>query len=89
MRGELGRRTTRSRSWGVLKRSRHAAIRGPERPARYLPLKAGERLYAQTLQSFTYLEERLACGGLDLPDGARPLASFGREGKVIREGDVS
>jgi isopenicillin N synthase-like dioxygenase len=31
----------------------------PERPARYPPLKAGEHLYAQTVQSFTYLKQRL------------------------------
>ncbi len=30
-----------------------------QRPARYPPVKAGEHLYAQTLQSFSYLKERL------------------------------
>jgi isopenicillin N synthase-like dioxygenase len=61
----------------------------PERPARYPPVKAGEHLYAQTLQSFTYLKQRLAKGELQLPDGARPLSSFGQEGKVIHERSVS
>lgn len=54
-----------------------------ERPARYPPLKAGEHLYAQTLQSFAYLKQRLARGELSLPAGARPLSSFGQEGKLI------
>jgi isopenicillin N synthase-like dioxygenase len=58
---------------------------GPSRPARYPALKAGEHLYAQTVQSFTYLKERLARGELSLPSGARPLSSFGQEGKVIYE----
>jgi isopenicillin N synthase-like dioxygenase len=57
----------------------------PGRPVRYPPVKAGEHLYAQTVQSFTYLKERLARGELVLPSGARPLSSFGQEGKVIYE----
>jgi isopenicillin N synthase-like dioxygenase len=57
----------------------------PERPARYPAVKAGEHLYAQTVQSFTYLKQRLAAGELELPEGARPLSSFGQEGKVIYE----
>jgi isopenicillin N synthase-like dioxygenase len=57
----------------------------PERPARYPALKAGDHLYAQTLQSFGYLKARLAQGELQLPEGARPLSSFGQEGKVIYE----
>jgi hypothetical protein len=58
---------------------------GPERPSRYPAVKAGEHLYAQTVQSFTYLKERLARGELSLPEGARPMSSFGQEGKVIYE----
>jgi len=54
-----------------------------ERPARYAPVKAGEHLYAQTVQSFSYLKERLARGELQLPEGSRPLSSFGQEGKLI------
>jgi len=61
----------------------------PERPARYPSVKAGEHLYAQTLQSFSYLKERLARGELNLPAGARPLSSFGQEGKVIHDRDPS
>ena len=48
-------------------------------------MKAGEHLYAQTVQSFTYLKEQLAKGELLLPEGARPLSSFGQEAKVIYE----
>jgi len=58
---------------------------GSGQPSRYPPVKAGEHLYAQTVQSFTYLKERLARGELSLPEGARPLSSFGQEGKVIYE----
>jgi isopenicillin N synthase-like dioxygenase len=54
-----------------------------ERPPRYPALKAGEHLYAQTLQSFAYLKQRLARGELELPEGARPLSSFGQAGKLI------
>ena len=55
------------------------------RPARYPAVKAGEHLYAQTVQSFTYLKQRLARGELQLPNGARPLSSFGQEAKSIHE----
>jgi isopenicillin N synthase-like dioxygenase len=58
---------------------------GPSRPARYQPVKAGEHLYAQTVQSFEYLKQRFARGELSLPSGARPLSSFGQEGKLIYE----
>lgn len=55
-----------------------------ERPARYEPLVAGEHLFAQTAQSFTYLKRRIANGELRLPNGARPLSSFGREARLLR-----
>jgi isopenicillin N synthase-like dioxygenase len=51
-------------------------------PARYPALVAGEHLYAQTVQSFTYLKQRLQRGELRLPDGARPLSSFGQEART-------
>lgn len=44
-------------------------------------LIAGEHLFAQTAQSFGYLRERLAAGVIALPDGARPLSSFGQEAR--------
>ncbi len=46
---------------------------------RYGGVTAGEHLFAQTAQSFTYLRKRLAAGEITLPDNARPLYSLGRE----------
>ena len=54
----------------------------PQRPAAYGALIAGEHLYAQTIQSFRYLKQRLERGELTLPNGARPLSSFGQEARV-------
>ncbi|RMI38585.1 isopenicillin N synthase family dioxygenase [Streptomyces triticirhizae] len=53
----------------------------PERPAQP-PLLSGEHLFAQTAQSFRYLRERLETGSLTLPEGSRPLASFGQEART-------
>ena len=44
-------------------------------------LKAGEHLFAQTAQSFTYLKERRARGEIVLPEDAAPLSSFGQEAR--------
>jgi isopenicillin N synthase-like dioxygenase len=53
----------------------------PERPA--LPsLVAGEHLYAQTAQSFVYLQKRLAAGEISLPEGSVALSSFGQEARL-------
>ena len=49
----------------------------PTRPS----LVAGEHLFAQTAQSFTYLKERLARGEIELPQGALSLSSFGQQAK--------
>jgi isopenicillin N synthase-like dioxygenase len=46
---------------------------------RYERLVAGEHLLAQTAQSFTYLKRLLEAGELRLAEGARGLASFGRD----------
>ena len=46
---------------------------------RYDGVRAGDHLFAQTAQSFTYLQRRLASGEITLPDNARPLYSLGRE----------
>lgn len=51
-----------------------------ERPARPT-LVAGEHLFAQTAQSFRYLQERMARGEIRLPSGAVPLSSFGQEAR--------
>lgn len=49
----------------------------PDNPSRYAPVVCGEHLYAQTIQTFSYLKQRLANGTLSLPPGAKSLASFG------------
>jgi isopenicillin N synthase-like dioxygenase len=49
----------------------------PERPARP-GLVAGEHLFAQTAQTFSYLKQRVAAGETALPSGALGLSSFGR-----------
>lgn len=48
-------------------------------PACYAPLVCGEHLYAQTIQTFAYLKDRLARGEITLPKNAKHLASFGRK----------
>jgi isopenicillin N synthase-like dioxygenase len=45
---------------------------------RFEPIRAGEHLFAQTVQSFTYLRERLARGEIALPENAKALSSFGQ-----------
>jgi len=47
----------------------------PARPG----LVAGEHLFAQTAQSFTYQKQRLARGDIQLPARALGLSSFGQE----------
>ncbi|NGO90175.1 MAG: isopenicillin N synthase family oxygenase [Halomonas sp.] len=49
--------------------------------ARYAALTSGDHLYAQTIQTFRYLRERLAKGELRLPEGARDVGSLGQHGK--------
>lgn len=44
-------------------------------------LVAGEHLFAQTAQTFTYLKKRLAEGRIALPEGAQGLSSFGQEAR--------
>lgn len=57
------------------------AFATPEALAKYPPLSAGEHLFAQTAQCFTYLKKRLDDGTLTLGAGARPLYSLGRQEK--------
>jgi len=49
--------------------------------AKYPPLAAGDHLFAQTAQSFTYLKQRVERGELTLPDGSMKLSSFGQEAR--------
>ncbi|MFM0183631.1 2-oxoglutarate and iron-dependent oxygenase domain-containing protein [Paraburkholderia aspalathi] len=53
----------------------------PEALAKYQPVSAGDHLFAQTAQSFTYLKQRLERGELVLPEGSKGLASFGQQAR--------
>jgi isopenicillin N synthase-like dioxygenase len=55
----------------------------PDRPSAYPGVVAGEHLFAQTAQSFTYLKERLARGEITLPGASLPLSSFGQEARQL------
>jgi isopenicillin N synthase-like dioxygenase len=59
----------------------------PEALERYAPVAAGNHLFAQTAQSFTYLKERLARGELALPQGSKALASFGQQARYASMDD--
>jgi isopenicillin N synthase-like dioxygenase len=48
-------------------------------------LRAGEHLYAQTVQVFTYLQKRLAAGQISMPEMWMEKNSFGREAVISRE----
>jgi isopenicillin N synthase-like dioxygenase len=50
----------------------------PARPG----LTAGEHLFAQTAQTFTYLRQRLERGELSLPESSVGLSSFGQQAKL-------
>ena len=41
-------------------------------------IRSGEHLYAQTIQTFRYLQERATRGDISLPENARQLATFGQ-----------
>lgn len=45
------------------------------------PIRTGEHLYAQTIQTFRYLKERAAAGAISLPEASRPVSSFGQEAR--------
>lgn len=62
-----------------------AELISTELPSRYESLVCGDHLYAQTLQTFAYLKQRLASGELTLPEKSKGLSSFGHKVKV---GDV-
>lgn len=56
-----------------------------QRPA----LRAGEHLFAQTAQTFTYLRRRMQAGELVLPDGALATGQFGQQAVHGVDGRVS
>jgi hypothetical protein len=51
------------------------------RPTSQSGIRTGEHLYAQTVQTFRYLQDRAARGDIAMPTKARPLASFGQEAR--------
>lgn len=57
-----------------------------DKPSRYEPIVCGEHLYAQTMQTFAYLRNRLSNGALELPEGAKGLASFGHKSQYHVDG---
>jgi len=56
-----------------------AALREPDDLGRTEPIICGDHLLAQTIQTFSYLQKRLARGEISMPEGARELASFGKD----------
>lgn len=60
------------------------ALLSAENPAKYEPIVCGEHLYAQTIQTFSYLKKRLADGTLSLPEGAKALSSFGHQAQATK-----
>lgn len=50
---------------------------GADEKAEYPSIRCGEHLYAQTIQTFQYLKQRLQAGEISLPEGSRELSSFG------------
>jgi len=49
-----------------------------EKSSNYEPLICGDHLLAQTIQTFSYLKQRLAAGDISMPDRSKPLMSFGK-----------
>jgi isopenicillin N synthase-like dioxygenase len=49
-----------------------------------ISLRAGEHLFAQTVQVFTYLQKRLAAGEIAMPEVWLEKGSFGREAELAR-----
>lgn len=56
----------------------HESFCSHQHPAQYDALVCGDHLYAQTMQTFAYLKDRLAKGEISLPEGSRGLDSFGQ-----------
>ncbi|MEP1186161.1 MAG: 2-oxoglutarate and iron-dependent oxygenase domain-containing protein, partial [Roseibium sp.] len=52
------------------------------------PIRAGDHLLAQTMQSFTYLIEKQKRGEIGLPEGAKELSSFGQEARQKADADA-
>jgi isopenicillin N synthase-like dioxygenase len=55
------------------------AAQGDQQPTVYSGVRCGDHLYAQTIQTFRYLQKRLEKGEVSLPDASLGLSSFGRQ----------
>ena len=44
---------------------------------KYAPIPCGDHLFAQTIHTFRYMQQRLSGGHVQLPDSARKVATFG------------
>ena len=55
------------------------------KPASYPTVVCGEHLYAQTIQTFEYLQARVAKGAARLPENAMALSSFGHAAQLDSE----
>jgi isopenicillin N synthase-like dioxygenase len=60
----------------------HEVFCSDQHTSQYEPLVCGDHLYAQTIQTFTYLKKRLEKGEIMLPEGCRGLDSFGQLSRV-------
>jgi isopenicillin N synthase-like dioxygenase len=49
----------------------------PDSSKSYEPLSCGDHLYAQTIQTFSYLKQRLERGEIELPETSKDTSSFG------------
>jgi isopenicillin N synthase-like dioxygenase len=55
------------------------AAQSGQQPTIYSGVRCGDHLYAQTIQTFRYLQKRLEKGEIALPDASLGLSSFGRQ----------
>ncbi len=60
-----------------------------EDPNKYSTLVCGDHLYAQTIQTFSYLQRRFKAGEVSLPKSAKAVASFGQFKAVIDKSSQS
>lgn len=60
------------------------AFLGDDADAARPTVVAGDHLFAQTAQSFRYLQDRVRRGEVTMPEGAQPLDTFGRDALLHR-----
>jgi isopenicillin N synthase-like dioxygenase len=58
-----------------------APLSGRKHAIEIAPIRTGEHLFAQTVQTFRYLRRRAERGEIALPETFRPLASFGQQAR--------